>query len=94
MQKLKFISKCIIFQIGKSLKPLLPGIELYSAFSKYVLGDKAAQVLPLLQYVVENGNTTVYEWSYGEPPLSLEPDPIHIEFDDEEQAAGDQVRIL
>ncbi|XP_063827654.1 CDK5 regulatory subunit-associated protein 3 [Ostrinia nubilalis] len=78
-------------KIGKSLKPLLPGIQLYSAFTKYILGDKASEVLPLLQYVVENGNTTVYEWSYGEPPLSVEPDPIHIEFDDEDQAAGDQI---
>ncbi|XP_075976044.1 CDK5RAP3 protein homolog [Anticarsia gemmatalis] len=78
-------------EISKSLKPVLPGIELYSAFSKYILGDKATEVLPLLQYVVEHGNTTVYEWSYGEPPLSVEPDPIHIELDDEEQGAGDQI---
>lgn len=48
-------------------------------------------MLPLLQYVVDNGNTTVYEWSYGEPPLSVEPDPVHIELDDEDQGAGDQV---
>ncbi|KAL4720628.1 hypothetical protein ACJJTC_015309 [Scirpophaga incertulas] len=78
-------------KIGKTLKPLLSGIELYSAFTKYVLGDKATAVLPLLQYVVENGNTTVYEWSYGEPPLSVEPDPIHIVVEDEENAAGDQI---
>lgn len=77
-------------KVGKSLKPLLPGIELYSAFTKYILGDKASEILPLLQYVVEHGNTTVYEWSYGEPPLSVEPDPMHIELDDE-QAAGDQI---
>ncbi|CAG9787399.1 unnamed protein product [Diatraea saccharalis] len=78
-------------KIGKSLKPLLPGIELYAAFTKYALGDRATEVLPLLQYIVEHGNTTVYEWSYGEPPLSVEPDPIHIEFDDEEHAAGDKI---
>ncbi|KAM3967080.1 CDK5RAP3 protein homolog [Aphomia sociella] len=78
-------------KIGKSLKPLLPGIELYAAFTKYVLGDRATDVVTLLQYVVEHGNTTVYEWSYGEPPLSIEPDPIHIELDDDDQAAGDQI---
>ncbi|KOB66664.1 putative CDK5 regulatory subunit associated protein 3, partial [Operophtera brumata] len=77
--------------IGKSLKPLLPAIELYSAFARYILGERAAPVLPLLQYVVEHGNTTVYEWSYGEPPLSVEPDPVHIELDDGDQAAGDQI---
>ncbi|KAG6441698.1 hypothetical protein O3G_MSEX001996 [Manduca sexta] len=78
-------------KIGKSLKPLQPGFQLYSAFTKYILEDKAMEVLPLLQYVVEHGNTTVYEWSYGEPPLSVEPDPIHIEFEDEDQGAGDQI---
>ncbi|XP_047025908.1 CDK5 regulatory subunit-associated protein 3 [Helicoverpa zea] len=78
-------------KIGKSLKPLQPGIDLYSAFSKYILGDKCSEVLPLLQYVVEHGNTTVYEWSYGEAPLSVEPDPVHIELDDEDQGAGDQI---
>ncbi|CAH0723953.1 unnamed protein product, partial [Brenthis ino] len=76
-------------KIGKSLKPLKPAIELYSAFVKYILGE-ASEVLPLLQYVVEHGNTTVYEWTYGEPPLSVEPDPIHIEVEDE-QGAGDQI---
>lgn len=76
-------------KIGKSLKPLKPAIELYNAFVKYMLGD-ASEVLPLLQYVVEYGNTTVYEWTYGEPPLSAEPDPIHIEVE-EEHGAGDQI---
>ena len=33
----------------------------------------------------------MYEWSYGEAPLSVEPDPVHIEIDDEDQGAGDQV---
>ncbi|KPI99454.1 CDK5RAP3-like protein [Papilio xuthus] len=77
-------------KIGKSLKPILPAIELYSAFTKYVLGDEASQVLPLLKFMVEHGNTTVYEWTYGEAPLSVEVDPIHIEVDDD-KAAGDQI---
>ncbi|XP_045767296.1 CDK5RAP3-like protein [Maniola jurtina] len=77
-------------KIGKSLKPLQPAIELYSAFTKYILGEQASELLPLLQYVVEHGNTTVYQWSYGEPPLSIEPHPIQIGLEDD-QAAGDQI---
>ncbi|XP_047504967.1 CDK5 regulatory subunit-associated protein 3 isoform X2 [Pieris napi] len=77
-------------KIGSSLKPLRPSIDLYSAFTKYILGDNASEVLPLLQYVVEHGNTTVYEWMYGEAPLSVEPDPIHIEVNEEQQGGGDQ----
>ncbi|XP_050677763.1 CDK5RAP3-like protein isoform X2 [Leptidea sinapis] len=77
-------------KIGGSLKPLRPSIELYTAFSKYILGDQATEVLPLLQHVIENGNTTVYEWTYGEAPLQIEEDPVHIDVDDE-QGAGDQI---
>lgn len=72
-------------KIGESLRPLLPAIELYEAFLKHILGDKKQAALPLLKYTVEHGNTTVYEWSYGEPPLTLEPDPLHIDFEDEEE---------
>ncbi|CAK1579094.1 unnamed protein product [Parnassius mnemosyne] len=78
-------------KIGKSLKPLLPAVELYSAFTKYIIGEHAPKVLPLVQYMVEHGNTTVYEWTYGEPPLSVEPDPIHIELETDDKAAGDQI---
>ncbi|XP_048005021.1 CDK5 regulatory subunit-associated protein 3 [Leguminivora glycinivorella] len=76
--------------IGNSLKPIQPGIDLYAAFTKYALGDKAPEVLPLLQFVVKHGNVTVYEWSYGEPPLAVEPDPVHIELEDED-GAGDKI---
>lgn len=91
--QLKYLYMYVFFnlQIGKSLQSLLPAIQLYSAFSKYILGDRVTEVLPLLQYVVEHGNTTVYEWSYGEPPLSVEPDPVLIHLGDDEQGAGDQV---
>ncbi|GBP65621.1 CDK5 regulatory subunit-associated protein 3 [Eumeta japonica] len=77
-------------KIGSSLKPLTPAIDLYGAFLKYMMGDKAPEVFPILRYVIERGNTTVYEWTYGEPPLSVELDPIHIEIE-EEQGAGDQI---
>lgn len=75
------------------MKPLLPAVKLYAGFAKYILGDVASDPFPLLQYVIENGNTTVYEWRYGEPPLAIESDPIHIEIDDADQASGDQVNI-
>lgn len=29
--------------------------------------------------VTEHGNTTVYEWRYGEPPLRIEEPPLLIE---------------
>lgn len=45
----------------------------------------------MLQFVVHHGNVTVYEWSYGEPPLTVEPDPVHIELDDDDLGKGDKV---
>lgn len=31
------------------------------------------ECLPLLKYITEHGNTTTYEYTYGEKPISLEP---------------------
>nr|CAG4637090.1 EOG090X07S9 [Ceriodaphnia reticulata]SVE72992.1 EOG090X07S9 [Ceriodaphnia reticulata] len=35
--------------------------------------------VPVLQYIIEHGNTTVYEWRYGEPPLRIEEPTLLIE---------------
>nr|SVE85551.1 EOG090X07S9 [Daphnia pulicaria] len=37
-----------------------------------ITGNSEVSCLPVLQYIIENGNTTVYEWRYGEPPLRIE----------------------
>lgn len=80
------------FQISKKISALNPAIELYTAFTKCIVNEQQSKnCLPLLKYIVENGNTTIYEWNFGEPPLSIEPDPIHIELDVEETADINEV---
>lgn len=48
-------------------------IELYAAFTKYLSGQDINFVnLPILSYLIEKGNTTSYEFVYGEKPLEIE----------------------
>lgn len=37
--------------------------------------------------LLEHGNTTVYEWRYGEPPLRIEEPPLLINIESEDTAA-------
>lgn len=71
-----------LFQVCNKIIGLNPAIDLYVSFTKCIINEQQSQFcLPLIKYIAENGNTTVYEWSFGEPPLSIEPDPIQIELD-------------
>jgi hypothetical protein len=40
-------------------------------------------------FAVENGNTTVYEWRYGEPPLRIEEPPLLIDTDEAPSTGSD-----
>lgn len=57
----------------KKIKGIQPAIDLYEAFNKFLLGkDSELVVLNTLSYIVKNGNTTTYEFTYGEKPISIE----------------------
>ncbi|KFB49189.1 AGAP009811-PA-like protein [Anopheles sinensis] len=53
-------------KVASSVGTLKKAIELYASF----VGSQ--ECLPLLRHVVAKGNTTVYEYVYGEPPLAVE----------------------
>ncbi|XP_062551461.1 CDK5RAP3-like protein [Armigeres subalbatus] len=57
-------------EISGTVSALKKAIELYSAF----LGNE--ECLPVLRHVSTSGNTTVYEFLYSEPPLSIEEPPV------------------
>jgi hypothetical protein len=60
---------------AEKIKIVKLAIELYQEFNKFLSGKEiATEVLPLLKYVVENGNTTTYQYTYGEKPLTIELD--------------------
>ncbi|KAK7603870.1 hypothetical protein V9T40_003869 [Parthenolecanium corni] len=53
-----------------NMKVLQKPIQYYSAFSRHVAG--VSYTLPLLSYAIDKGNTTTYEWLYGEAPQNVE----------------------
>ncbi|ETN58631.1 CDK5 regulatory subunit-associated protein 3 [Anopheles darlingi] len=67
-------------QITKTVQQLKKPIELYAAFAG------SDDCLPLLKHVATKGNTTVYEFIYGEPPLSVEEPTVTLEL--EKQVTG------
>lgn len=63
----------ILRETEKKVKEIQPAIDLYEAFNKFLLGkDSELVVLNTLSYIVKNGNTTTYEYTYGEKPVAIE----------------------
>ncbi|KAJ8959360.1 hypothetical protein NQ318_022046 [Aromia moschata] len=61
----------------EKIKIVKLAIELYTEFNKFLSGSGAdVEVLPILKYLVRNGNTTTYEYVYGEKPIKIEESPI------------------
>ncbi|KAM3923940.1 CDK5 regulatory subunit-associated protein 3 [Leptodactylus fuscus] len=59
-------------QVGSDAAGLLPAIQLYQACVSFVCDSSPEQELPLIRYVQEHGDTTVYEWRTGEVPATVE----------------------
>lgn len=60
-------------------------IEYYIAFTEFTYEKKfKGNCVPMVKYVIEKGNTTTYEWKYGEPPISVEEPPFATNFNDDE----------
>lgn len=79
-------------KIAEKTKSIEKAIEFYGAFVEYTLGRQHdGGCLPMLKYVIDKGNTTTYEWIYGEAPLSIVEPPLNISTDDtlEETAPDD-----
>ncbi|XP_015117127.1 CDK5 regulatory subunit-associated protein 3 [Diachasma alloeum] len=73
-------------RIAKKVECLVPVIEFYTAFVEFTLGrSRPNGCVPMIQYVIDKGNTTTYEWTYGEAPLSVVESPLNVDLDDEEK---------
>ncbi|XP_075701426.1 CDK5 regulatory subunit-associated protein 3 isoform X2 [Rhinoderma darwinii] len=59
-------------KVGSDAAGLLPAIQLYQACVSFVCDSSPEQALPLICYVQEHGDTTVYEWRTGEVPVTVE----------------------
>ncbi|XP_076294853.1 CDK5 regulatory subunit-associated protein 3 [Lasioglossum baleicum] len=70
--------------IAKKSKSLEKATEFYSGFVNYTLGRlHDGGCVPMVKYVIEKGNTTTYEWIYGEPPLSISEPPLNVKTDED-----------
>ncbi|XP_023013682.2 CDK5 regulatory subunit-associated protein 3 [Leptinotarsa decemlineata] len=69
-----------IYEIAsEKIKIVSPAIELYKEFNKYLSGNKSdVQILPVLEYLIKFGNTTTYEYTYGEKPVEIEESSLII----------------
>ncbi|NWI69694.1 CK5P3 protein, partial [Todus mexicanus] len=62
----------LLSQIAAGAGALSEAIELYQACTEFVCESSAEPVVPMVRYVGERGNTTVYEWRTGQQPLRVE----------------------
>jgi len=77
--------------IAEDSKVLKEACDLYKEFVMESLEDDLdAKVIENLSYLVTNGNTTTYQWKYGELPISIEePEICFDEEEDKEEDSGE-----
>ncbi|KAJ8264660.1 hypothetical protein GJAV_G00152230 [Gymnothorax javanicus] len=61
----------VLEQLGKDADAVEEPIKLYGAFTSFVC-EWSEPVVPMLTFVQQKGNTTVYEWRTGSPPSVIE----------------------
>ncbi|XP_046887882.1 CDK5 regulatory subunit-associated protein 3 isoform X1 [Hypomesus transpacificus] len=61
----------VLGEVGKDAANLEEQILLYTAFTNFVC-EWSEEVLPMLRYVQQKGNTTFYEWRTGMSPTVIE----------------------
>ncbi|XP_049819769.1 CDK5 regulatory subunit-associated protein 3 [Aethina tumida] len=77
-------------ETSEKIKIVKPAIELYTEFTKFLTSkDRNIEVLSTLKYLVEKGNTTTYEYTYGEKPVRIEEEKVNIQI--EEEAKKDDI---
>lgn len=79
-----------------SILSLKAAVEFYKEFLQHFHSSSTSEneeFVPILSYLIEHGNTTVYQWKTGgHAPVSIERPPLNYKFaeviDHEEQQTG------
>ena len=82
VEKLKEMPE-ILTKIASSVQNLSKAVKLYTDF----VGN--SNILPVIRHILKSGNTTVYEFLYSEPPLSVEEPEIKIKIEEAENSKND-----
>ncbi|XP_034234687.1 CDK5 regulatory subunit-associated protein 3 [Thrips palmi] len=79
-------------EMALALPSLGPAAKLYKAFMDFMCEpDGKRECVPLLLFMIENGNTTTYEWIHKEKPLKVEEPIFNISLDDEDESKKSDV---
>ncbi|XP_043269000.1 CDK5 regulatory subunit-associated protein 3 [Venturia canescens] len=72
-------------KIAEKSKSLDDVVEFYEAFVAFTLGlQQSRGRVSMVKYLIDKGNTTTYEWTYGEAPLTVIEPPWNINFENED----------
>lgn len=72
-------------QVADKIPKLTNAVNLYENFS----GNK--HCLPVVKHLIKAGNTTVYEYRYGEAPVKIEEPPLPFKIEDENEGESDGI---
>nr|XP_033775044.1 CDK5 regulatory subunit-associated protein 3 isoform X2 [Geotrypetes seraphini] len=78
----------LLTQIGTAASILAPAVHMYQACVQFVCESPPEQVVPMLRYIQEHGNCTVYEWRTG-----IRPDIIQCPREEEMKEPIDKEQI-
>ncbi|CAF3331453.1 unnamed protein product [Rotaria sp. Silwood2] len=81
-----------------SIPLLKPAVEFYIEFMKHFHPSSKSdneEFLPIIKYLIENGNTTVYQWrTGGHIPVSIERPPLNYKFAETTETNEEEPNII
>ncbi|GFR99291.1 CDK5 regulatory subunit-associated protein 3 [Elysia marginata] len=77
-----------LHKFADSAKSLDQAVKFYDKFSTFLMGnsDLESQNVPLLKHLINNGNTTTFQWRTGRKPTQVEDQTVSIDLSDETEA--------
>ncbi|KMQ98640.1 cdk5 regulatory subunit-associated protein 3 [Lasius niger] len=93
MEKVKELPE-IYQRVAEKTKSLNKVVEFYSAFVEFTFGQQYdSNCVSVIKYVIEKGNTTIFEYTYGEAPASIVEPPLNIKADEDENSERPSVNV-
>ncbi|XP_018374093.1 PREDICTED: CDK5 regulatory subunit-associated protein 3 isoform X1 [Trachymyrmex cornetzi] len=84
MDKVKELPE-IYQKVAEKTKRLDKVVEFYSAFVEFTFDQQYnSDCVSMIKYIIGKGNTTMFEYTYGEVPASIIEPPLNIKVDEDE----------
>ncbi|KAL6437067.1 hypothetical protein ACFW04_004991 [Cataglyphis niger] len=93
MEKVKELPE-IYQRVAEKTKNLNKVVEFYSAFVEFTFGQQYdSNCVSIIKYVIEKGNTTTFEYTYGEAPSSIVEPSLNIKINEDESSERPSVNV-